>query len=306
MKIYYINSKQKNCGVYQYGLRIWDTLQHCDLDIEYFEIETLQDFNQLNLSQVNVLFFNWIEGGPTGPYGWLNHGLLQHIKNNFPDLKTVTIMHTPDFHTATFDYYIDQDPLKNGFTRPLYKYDLSKPKPKHDVVHIGSFGFAGERKGFDDLVKLVNEQFETAQINIHITRAYYGDNDGIGQNADIERMRSVSLKPGIKLNITTEFLSNEEILDFCYNNDLMAFAYRYGRDISGVPDYVISTNTPLAITNVGMFNPVYDPNIDMALHTLPEILEFNKSTNYVEKLREEWSQENLIDTFKRLIEFVTA
>jgi hypothetical protein len=86
----------------------------------------------------------------------------------------------------------------------------------------------------------------------------------------------------------------------------MAFAYRYGRDISGVPDYVISTNTPLAITNVGMFNPVYDPNIDMALHTLPEILEFNKSTNYVEKLREEWSQENLIDTFKRLIKFVTA
>jgi hypothetical protein len=79
-----------------------------------------------------------------------------------------------------------------------------------------------------------------------------------------------------QLNITTNFLTNEEVLDFCYNNDLMAFAYRHGRDISGVPDYVISTNTPLAVTNVGMFNPVYSSDIDMALHTLPEIIEFNK------------------------------
>ena len=298
MKIYFINSKKENCGVYQYGKRIWDALQHSKLDVIYHEIETLEEFYKLDLNSVDILFFNWIEGGQTGPFGWYQNSVALDIKENYGHIKTITIMHTPDFWTAAFDYYIDQDPAKNGFTRPLYEYDLSKPKPQNEIPHIGSFGFAGERKGFDDLVKMVNDQFDEAQVNIHITRAHYGDADGVGQQADIDRMKAIDLKPGIKLNITTDFLTNEEVLDFCYNNDLMAFAYRHGRDISGVPDYVISANTPLAVTNVGMFNPVYSPEIDMALHTLPEILEFNKTTNYVGKLKEEWSRENLRATLR--------
>jgi hypothetical protein len=304
MKIYFINSKKENCGVYQYGKRIWDALQHSKLDVTYHEIETLEEFYKLDLDSVNILFFNWIEGGQTGPFGWYQNQVALNIKENYGYIKTITIMHTPDFWTAAFDYYIDQDPAKNGFTRPLYEYDLNKPKPQNEIPHIGSFGFAGERKGFDDLVKMVNDQFDEAQVNIHITRAHYGDADGVGQQADIDRMKAIDLKPGIKLNITTDFLTNEEVLDFCYNNDLMAFAYRHGRDISGVPDYVISANTPLAVTNVGMFNPVYSPEIDMALHTLPEILEFNKTTNYVGKLREEWSRENLRATFENLVTMI--
>jgi hypothetical protein len=304
MKIYFINSRRENCGVYQYGLRIWDALKESKLDISYYEIETIEEFYKLDLNSVDILFFNWIEGGAEGPFGWYQHPTVMDIKNNYGHIKTVTIMHTPDFWTAAFDFIIDQDPAKDGFTRPLYNYDLSKPKPQNDIPHIGSFGFAGERKGFDDLVKMVNDQFEEAQVNIHITRAHYGDADGVGQQADIDRMQAVPLKPGIKLNITTDFLTNEEVLDFCRNNDLMVFAYRHGRDISGVPDYVISADTPLAVTNVGMFNPVYSPEIDMALHTLPEILEFNKTTNYVGKLREEWSRENLRSTFENLATIV--
>ena len=47
MKIYFINSKQPNCGVYQYGRRMWDAIQHSDLDISYFEITTLEEFMKL-------------------------------------------------------------------------------------------------------------------------------------------------------------------------------------------------------------------------------------------------------------------
>ena len=172
MKIYFINSRRENCGVYQYGLRIWDALKESKLDVTYHEIETTEQFYKLDLNSVDILFFNWIEGGAEGPFGWYQHPTVMDIKNNYGHIKTITIMHTPDFWTAAFDFIIDQDPVKDGFTRPLYNYDISKPKPQNDIPHIGSFGFAGERKGFDDLVKMVNDQFDEAQINIHITINY--------------------------------------------------------------------------------------------------------------------------------------
>jgi len=301
MKIYFINSKTKNCGVYQYGLRIWDIIKESKLDISYHEIETLEEFYKLDLNNVDILFFNWIEGGQTGPFGWYQNSVVLDIKENYNHIKTITIMHTPDLWTATFNYYIDQNPLNNGFIRPLYKYDLNKPKPQHDITHIGSFGFAGDHKGFDDLVKLVNDQYEEAQINLHITRAHYGDVDGIHQQRIIDKINAIPLKTGIKLNITTNFINNDELLDFVYNNDIIILAYRLGRDPSSLPDYPISANIPIAITNVGMFSHIYNENIDIALHTIPEILEYNKTYNYIGKLREEWSRENLLETFESLV-----
>jgi hypothetical protein len=304
MKIYFINSKKENCGVYQYGKRIWDALQHSKLDITYHEIETLKEFYKLDLNSVDILFFNWIEGGQTGPFGWYQNQVALNIKENYSHIKTTTIMHTPDFWTAAFDYYIDQDPLRGGFIRPLYNYDITKPKSVHDIPHIGSFGFAGDHKGFDDVVKLVNEQYDEAQINLHITNAHYGDAEGIHQHRIIDEIKAIPRKSGIKLNITSEFISNDEILDFTYNNDIIVLAYKLGRDPSSLPDYPISTNTPIAITNVGMFSHIYNENIDVTLHTIPKILEYNKTSNYVGKLRKEWSQENLRDTFKNLVTMI--
>jgi len=304
MKIYFINSKKEQCGVYQYGKRVWNAIQHSKLDITYYEIETLEEFYKLDLNNVDILFFNWIEGLQSGPFSWYVHEVALDIKENYSHIKTATIQHTSEFLTASFDYYINQNPTKNGLTRPLYEFDINKPKVQNDIPHIGSFGFSGEYKGFDSLVETINNQFDEAQINIHVTRAHYGGADGVGQQDDINRMRAIPLKPGIKLNITTEFITNDEVLEFCHNNDLMAFAYSYGRDVSSVPDYVISTGTPLAVTSIDMFNPVYHPEIDMWLHTLPEILEFNKTTNYVGKLREEWSLENLRSIFEDFVTMV--
>ena len=304
MKIYFINSKTKNCGVYQYGLRIWDIIKESKLDISYHEIDNLNEFYNLDLNSVDILFFNWIEGGVDGPLGWYQQSTVIDIKENYGHIKTITICHTPDFNSATFDYYIDQNPLHNGFIRPLYKYDLNKPKIQHDIPHIASFGFAGDHKGFDNVIKLANEQYNEAQINLHITNAHYGDSQGVHQHRIIEELKTIPRKPGIKLNITTEFLSNDDILDFVYNNDIIILAYKIGRDSSSLPDYPISTNTPIAITNIGMFSHLYNENLDISLHTIPEILEYNKKSNYIGKLRESWSRENLLEMFESLVTMI--
>jgi tetrameric-type glycyl-tRNA synthetase alpha subunit len=83
MKIYFINSRRENCGVYQYGLRIWDALKESKLDVTYHEIETTEQFYKLDLNSVDILFFNWIEGGAEGPFGWYQHPTVMDIKNNY-------------------------------------------------------------------------------------------------------------------------------------------------------------------------------------------------------------------------------
>ena len=83
MKAYFINSKKENCGVYQYGKRLWDVVQHSKLNITYHEVENLNDFNSLDFSDIDVLFFNWIEGGLAGPFGWFNHDVVKKLAHYF-------------------------------------------------------------------------------------------------------------------------------------------------------------------------------------------------------------------------------
>lgn len=303
MRVYFINSKEPSCGVYQYGLRIWDAVKHTNRDIQYYEIGELSEFEQLDFTDVDIVFFNWIEGGPTGPFHWYDHGVAERLKTEY-NITTVTVKHTEDFSSAAFDYQIDQDYNKSGFVRPLYQYDVTKPKPENKVPTIGSFGFAGDHKGFDDIIKLVNQQYDHACINLHITKAHYGDSAGFGQRRIIDSLKAIPRKPGIELNITEQFVTNEEILEFVHKNDIIVLAYKYVGDISGVPDYVVSTNTPLAVTSVGAFNPVYCEKIDIDKYTIPEILQFNQTSNYIGNLRSEWSQENMLNCFENLMDVI--
>lgn len=298
MKTYFINSTKENCGVYQLGLRVWDIVKHTKLDIEYKEIGSKEEFLDLDFQSVDLLFFNWIEGGATGPFGWYNHDMIQYLKSEY-DIKTATIIHTFDFNTATFDFCIDQDPHDGGLTRPLYEF--SKPKIKNEIPTLCSFGLAFEHKGFDDVVHKVNAEFDNAVLNLHITNAHYGDASGTLRDSIVQSLKAIPLKPGITLNITTDFKSNEDLLDFVNSADMLVLGYRRGTDISSVPDYAISTETPIALTDIGQFRHIYKSEIDINKNSLPEILEFYKNQDYISQLKQQWSREVLLRTFEQFV-----
>lgn len=291
MKIYFINSKVKNCGVYQYGLRIWDALKKTNLDIKYFEIQSKEEFLSLCIDKnnVSVIFFNWIEGGPGGPFGWLDANVLTEIK--LLGIKTISILHTDK--PTKMDLFISQDPLRSNLPRPLYNFDKTKPRPDNKILNIGSFGFAGHHKNFPKIVKTVNDQFDECVINLNITNAHYGDQDSSCLNQVVKNIRDIELKPGIQLNITNDFLSNEDLLEFVHKNDLIVFTYSQLQDISSVVDYVISTATPIAVTNIGAFKHIYREEIDIEKYSLKDILNYNLNTNFIHDLRDKWSQDNL-------------
>lgn len=298
MKVYFINSKEKKCGVYQYGLRLWDTIKKSELDISYFEIENETEFNNLDFKNVDILFFNWIEGGQSGPFGWYTHNLANKIKTEY-NITTITVKHTDSMFSTVFDYVVDQDP-NGGLSRPLYEWNETQPL-NSKIINIGSFGFAGAHKGFDHLVKLVNEQFDEAIINLNITNAFYGDKDGSGRDQIIKDILSIPRKEKIKLNLTTDFMNNEELLRFVSKNDLLVFAYRNVGDISSVVDYAISVGNPIAVTNINSFRHIYTKEIDIDLYTLTDILTYNKNSRHTLKFKEQWSSKNLLTNFERLL-----
>lgn len=291
MKIYFINSKIKNCGVYQYGVRLWESLKKTNLDITYFEIQSKEEFLSLCIetNRVDVIFFNWIDGGISGPFGWVDADLLSNI--NLLNIKTISILHTDK--TIEMDLLISQNPIRSGMPRPLYNFDTTKTKPINNILNIGSIGFAGHHKDFPKIVKKVNDELQEAQINLNITNANYGDQDSTCLNEVIKNIYNIPLKPGIKLNLTTNFLSNEELLDFVYQNDLVIFAYNRLNDIASVVDYAISTETPIGVTNIGAFEHVYKKEIDIDKNNIYEIIDYYKKNNFIKCLKDQWSQDHL-------------
>jgi hypothetical protein len=298
MKVYFINSKEKKCGVYQYGLRLWNAIKKSEFDINYFEIENETEFNNLDFKNVDIIFFNWIEGGQSGPFGWYTHSLANKIKNEY-NITTITVKHTNSIFSTAFDYVVDQDPA-SGLPRPLYEWNELQSF-NSEIINIGSFGFAGPHKGFDQIIKLVNEQFDEAIINLNITNAFYGDKDGVGRDQIIKDILSIPRKENVKLNLTTDFMNNEELLQFVSKNDLLVFAYRNVGDISSVVDYAISVNKPIAVTNIDSFRHVYKKEIDIDLCTLTDIITYNKNSEHVLKLKEKWSSKNLMINFEKLL-----
>lgn len=299
MKIYFINSRQPKCGVYQYGLRFWEAIRNSPFDTEYFEISTAEEFASLDFSNVDIIFFNWIEGGSTGPFGWFTHSIANMLK--LRGIRTASILHTHSCFSTSIDTFVDQNPAESGMPRPLYFFDKSLPKPNNEVVNIGSFGFAGGHKGFSKLVRMVNDQFEAAVINLNISNAFYGDAAGTELTKILNEVKSIPLHPGIQLNLTNDFMDNDDLLNFVHKNDLMVFAYESVTDISSVVDYAISTNTPIAVTSAGAFKHVHTPEIDIDINPLKNILEYNRKTNYTENFRLMWSPENLSRFFQLAI-----
>ncbi len=111
----------------------------------------------------------------------------------------------------------------------------------------------------------------------------------------------------LNLNISHEHLTLEQILKFLSKNDLNVFLYEYqdNRGISSATDWAISVKRPLVITKSSMFRHLFDcyPSICIEENSLKTILE--NGVKHLERLCEEWSPENLLWDYERIIDDTT-
>jgi len=290
MAAIFINSSEPRCGVYQYGIRIYNSIKD-RLCIDYAEAGTLEEYLKATKGYEKVLI-NY--------YFTLFHFL--NKSNQDESVQYFYIDHSDPFNDVRPGKKINNDPNHiDGIPRPLLFNDTSTYPPTNlENPIIGSFGFGFLHKSFERLVEMVQSQFDTATIRLLIPGAFWGDEHSHQARVTAERCRSIITKPGITLSVCHDFLPDEEVFKFLQGNDLNMFLYPPfppNRPCSSVPDYALGVNRPIAISDSEMFRHIYDDSICLYKTPIRTIIQngpvFNK------KFRDLWSKDAMVSSIQK-------
>ena len=313
-KFDFINSVKPNCGVFQYGLRLSNILKKGGLDFNYLECDSFEDFSTKKHS--GIIIFNYISAGrPNAPIGWLTQNIIDQLRD---DSITVGAIGHLENVKYDFDFVIRQDPAraedqKNfSLPRPLFYDEANSPFKSSSVRNIqdirnntlvGSFGLGNKSKNLPDLIRLTNEQIFKGIIRLNLNSSYYSDPQGKILSEIIKECYSVKLKETVELEITNEFLDDNEIISFLNKNDINIFNYENQADDGGISsslDYAISAMKPFAVSSSPMFKHV--SNAHNLNNGIFNIIENNIKHNDYPKI---WSHKNLIKKFLSILESVS-
>lgn len=313
MNILFLNHTIESCGVYQYGLRLVNILKKSDINnYIYQEIDNyIVYLRVLNSYKPDVIIYNY----HCSTMAWLNNETIQKT------VKNIGISHESDRSLFDIILSIDPDETENNnifnIPRPIYQ-NVSKIINTHKITNkeienfigynegpnipiFGSFGFGFQNKGFDKIISIINSQYDKAIIKLIITYAHFDPNRDININSVLQLCGRISLKPNIKLMITHNFLSNEEILLFLKSNTCNIFLYdkMMGRGISSVIDYAISVNKPFIISDSDMFRNIYSDDICVYKTNISTAIE--NSNNLLPSYLDKYSNDKLISKVDSII-----
>jgi hypothetical protein len=307
MRILIVNHKEKECGVQQYGKRFGRILERSENNkFEYFECSSAQDLsNKINLFWPQIIIYNYLP--ETMP--WFTGVELNSIRN--AGIKQGLIVHNIGYATG-FDFYLHQHPdyPENGVNypilRPLFNYKEGKKMMYNIVPHIGSFGFAFKHKKYEDICKLVNDQFDEAVINLHLTISKFFPNHE--ELEEIKNLcRSAISKEKITINFTSHHAHDHDLLEFLAKNDLNIFLYKHYDNyngISSVIDYALSVDKPLAICKSNMFSHINKVSPSICVEDLSLIEIIKNGPKVLEPFKLKWSNENFIKNIENVMEKV--
>jgi hypothetical protein len=296
-----INHSQRACGVQQFGKRVYRLIAESSyVNYIYVEMERPSEYHAtISVIKPDVIVYNWHRG----TMNWLTEDMVKQYK----DIKHYFIFHE-EYTREYYDKYLffgDYDfsggtkfgDRKVLLPRPLLTY--VKDYPKNDVLTIGSFGFGFWQKGYHTLTKLINDNYDRTVLNFHMPYSYYGD--GLHkQGHEVEAAcRKENTNPGVKLNITHDFLTDSQVLSFLAGNDINVFLYgENGEGISSVVDYAMSVQRPIAISESRMFRHIASKDVIVSGNNIMEILK--RGNKPLQKLRDKWSVENFRREFDAL------
>ena len=313
MTVLFLTHKEKVCGVYQYGYRLFKALEKCEnIKYIYREIISCEQYEKIVQEyQYDGIIYNF----HTSTMGWLNKDNIQRRGKN------IVISHECPCDFADILITVDASSEESGnicnIPRPLFNVDLCVlnsesensvarefigvgQETKKIVPIIGSFGFGFANKGFDKIVQIVNEQYSRAIIKI-VMPGYFGDSNSHMAKSIGDYCRSFNKKEGIKVMIIHDFLDDIDILKFLRSNTINLFLYDYmhGRGNSSVIDYALSVCRPIGISNSYMFKHIYSESIDVNKVGISNCI--GNSLNYLKQFNKRWSHENLAAKFYTIL-----
>jgi len=306
MKILFVNHSQQQCGVYQHGKRTAEILSADDrIDIEYIEINNSDSLFIKNYEiNPDVIVYQWhISTMP-----WLNKKIIslidakQFIFFQEGSGDVPTYLNATGYIMGNMENSINN---KNFYSLPRAIVEKEiKTLPLNNPIKIGSFGLATPNKNFDDICRKVVNEFTDAEIRLHLTRANMAGSLAEKMLKDIiYECKSVVNDTNIKLNITTHFVSDDEIINFLQENDVNLFFYdnQPERGIASATDYAIGAETRFGVNNSSMFRHILKecPELDVTNKKIKDLI--NLGNVPALKLKSLWGNKKLCDRFIEII-----
>lgn len=309
--ILFVSHKKKQCGIHQYAININEALQKS----ARYAFRYAECCNQKELRKAVVkanpaaIIYNyypatmpWLTGAITRQYLMPQLGIMHEVTQEEADKANKEMF---DFHLCPDPTLIENNPIvfKTKRLIPSYINTINIP----DIVTIGSFGFGFGDKGFERIVKTVQQDFNHAKIVLHMPFNDVVDKKG-RQHALLtaERCRRLVTKPGIELVINHEFMKKQQLLDFLASNTVNAFFYETEkqRGISSTIEHALAVQRPMAITKCGMFRHVLTatPSICIEDSSLKEII--NNGIAPLVPFYNEWCEAAFIKDYETILDRV--
>jgi hypothetical protein len=209
---------------------------------------------------------------------------------------------------APFDFRIALDPtLKENdiwFTsvRPLFNHNGKYSDVKNETLTLGSFGFYFRHKNFDKVIEQSINLRKPVNLNLHITKAHFSsDSTKLEFDAFVNWAKTTTHGSNVNLTINQDYLSDNNLIDELSRNDLniLLYDYNYGSGPSSAIDYCVAAGRPMLLSNSHQFRHVRD--------RFPSIMNsgveaaINAGSSEVFKVRDEWSPENFLRDYERII-----
>lgn len=327
MLVLFLNHHVQNCGVYQYGYRLYQILQKSTLhQYVYSEIESLEQyFRVLSQHQPAVIIYNyhtstmpWLTRDTIFSHQVVNIGIAHESSDSFFDValnidpdapeKDNTLSIPRPIYENLEELQETQTPAIDNGSEDRSVQSFIDYNEGPEVPIYGSFGFGFLNKGFDSIVQLINTAHpeQRAIIKLVITFAHFDPNRE-HNIATVNRLcRQKNRNPNIKLLIRNDFFSNEEILLFLASNKANIFLYDYmeGRGISSVIDYAISAKKPFVISNSHMFRNIYSDAI--CVFRTPLLQAIENSQRLLPSYLEKYSHQKMIAKVDNVITSIEA
>jgi hypothetical protein len=280
MKILYINPSNHECGIYQYGLRVYNALktylpEWCDCELHYSEnYDNVQlHIDLLAQLQPDVVLYSFndtampfvkqymlscadtaihhiaisheqeqiiIDNPGAYPIEWIGGGLFNTWVGHDPTI----IITSPDIFNAT-------RPVLRSEWRPTVKSD--------DRIVFGCSGFGSRRKMHYEMLTSIQSEFDEAVIRFNMPPSHFGDKHCTEAQSIADHCRSLIEKPGIELRVTYDLLETEEdLVEWMYGNDVnIYFSQQWEvpyqmRGVNSSPDTALSTRRPLIVNQSTM------------------------------------------------------
>lgn len=305
-RVLFVNHRKSQCGVYEFGRNIGHALEGSASGFKYSECGSISDLQiairdespDLIVYNYNPATMSWLSGRFTRKIKCPQIGIIHEVTQQVADRADNSLF---NFHIAHDPTLLLSNPIVFKAGRLIPRYDRKFELPP--MPTIGSFGFAG-KKGHKRIVELVEKEFDNAVVRFNIPFATFGDADGSMAKAIAEDCRRALTKTGIKLEISHEFLDEEELLDFLAQNTVNLFLYEamdWERGISGTPDLALAVKRPMGITRQSMFRHILraTPSICVEDSSIKEIIQ--NGIKPLEPFYDEWSQEIVCWDYNRIV-----